>query len=156
MQEAINLLLKFNTFKDMGKLLVIVHALYGLCTSGACWYDRLSMSYRHYDSIPTKQKECDSNYEYFLVYVDDLTLIGKNPQVIIDSLIKDHGFQLKGVGKPTYHLGGDFFCDSSSTQAWGLNSNVKKMLINLKTVFGSKPKKYITPMEEKDHPEIDN
>jgi hypothetical protein len=30
------------------------------------------------------------------------------------------------------------------------------MLINYKTMFGSKPKEYSTPMAEKDHPEIDS
>jgi hypothetical protein len=30
------------------------------------------------------------------------------------------------------------------------------MIINYETVFGSKPKEYNTPMEEKNHPDIDN
>jgi hypothetical protein len=30
------------------------------------------------------------------------------------------------------------------------------MLINYKTMFGSKPNEYSIPMAEKDHPEIDN
>jgi hypothetical protein len=96
------------------------------------------------------------HYEYVLVYVDDLMFIGKNPDSFFDSLINDHQFQLKGVGKPTYHLGGDFFRDSDGTLAWGANSYVKKMLINYDTMFGCKPKEYNTPMEEKDHPETDN
>jgi hypothetical protein len=82
-------------------------------------------------------------------------LIGKNPQAFFDSLINDHNFQLKGVGKPSYHLGGDFFRDADGTLAWGASSYVKKMLGNYETMFGSKPKEYSTPMEEKDHPEID-
>ena len=145
-----------------GHLLVIVRALYGLRTSGARWHDRLSDVLQTLGFYPCKAdpdvwlKECDSYYEYVLVYVDDLMLIGKNPQVFFDSLINDHGFQLKGVGKPSYHLGGDFFRDSDGTLAWGANSYVKKMLVNYETMFGSKPKEYNTPMEEKDHPEIDN
>ena len=100
-------------------------------------------------------KDCHTHYEYVLVYVDDLMFIGKDPQSFFDSLTKDHGFKLKGVGKPSYHLGGDFFRDSDGTLAWGAKSYVSKMLINYETMFGCKPKEYSTPMAEKDHPEID-
>jgi Reverse transcriptase (RNA-dependent DNA polymerase) len=145
-----------------GHLLVIVRALYGLRTSGARWHDRLSDILQTLGFYPSKAdpdvwlKECESHYEYILVYVDDLMFIGKHPQAFFDLLINDHGFQLKGVGKPSYHLGGDFFRDADGTLAWGANSYVKKMIINYETMFGNKPHEYNTPMAEKDHPEIDN
>ena len=82
--------------------------------------------------------------------------IGKKPQAFFNSLKDEHGFKLNGVGKPSYHLGGDFFCDPDGTLAWGAQSYVEKMLINYETMFGSKPKEYSTPMAEKDHPELDN
>ena len=101
-------------------------------------------------------KDCGKNYEYVLVYVNELMFIGKKLQEFFDSLTNEHGFKLKGVGKPSYHLGGDFLCDPDATLAWGAQSYVEKMLINYKTMFDSKPKEYSTPMAEKDHPELDN
>ena len=100
-------------------------------------------------------KDCGTHYEYLLVYVDDLMFIGTKPQAFYDALINEHGFQLKGVGKPSYHLGGDFFRDPDGTLAWGAQSYVKKMLHNYEITFGGKPKEYSTPMAEKDHPELD-
>jgi hypothetical protein len=49
-------------------------------------------------------------------------------------------FQLKGVAKPSYHLGGDFFHDPDSTLAWGAQSYVKKMIGNYEIMFEGKPK----------------
>jgi hypothetical protein len=123
-----------------GHLLVIVFALYGLRTSGARWHDRYADVMHIMDFYPCK----------------DLMFIGKKPHAFFDSLTTEHSFQLKGVGKPSYHLGGDFFRDSDGTLAWGAQSYVEKMLINYETMFGSKPKEYSTPMAKKDHPEMDN
>ena len=144
-----------------GHLLVIVRALYGLRTSGARWHDRYADVMRIMGFHPCKadpdvwMKDCTTHYEYVLVYVDDLMFIGKKPQEFFDSLKDEHGFNLKGVGTPSYHLGGDFFRDPDGTFAWGAQSYVAKMLINYETMFGSKPKEFGTPMIEKDHPEID-
>ena len=144
-----------------GHLLVIVRALYGLRTSGARWHDRYADVMRTIGFYPCKadpdvwMKDCRTHYEYVLVYVDDLMFIGKEPQAFFDSLTNEHGFKLKGVGKPSYHLGGDFFRDSDGTLAWGAKSYVSKMLTSYETMFGCKPKEYSTPMIEKDHPEID-
>jgi hypothetical protein len=87
-------------------------------------------------------KDCGTHYEYVLVYVDYLMFIGKKPQGFFDSLTTEHGFKLKGIGKPSYHLGKDFFCDSDSTLAWGAQLYVEKMLINYETMFGYRPKEY--------------
>jgi hypothetical protein len=61
--------------------------------------------------------DCGTHYEYLLVYVDGLMFIGTNPQGFYDALINEHVFQLKGVGKPSYHLGGDFFRNPDGTLA---------------------------------------
>jgi hypothetical protein len=87
-----------------------------------------------------------------LVFVDDLMFIGTNPQALYDALINEHGFQLKGVGKPSTHLDGDFFRNPDGTLAWGAQSYVKKMLHSYEIMFEGKPKEYTTPMAEKDHP----
>jgi hypothetical protein len=98
-----------------GHLLVIVCALYGLRTSGALWHDRYADVIHIIDFYPCKadpdmwMKDCGTHYEYVLVYVNDLMFLGKKPQVFLNSLTKDHGFKLKGVENPYYHLGGDLF-----------------------------------------------
>jgi hypothetical protein len=87
--------------------------------------------------------------------LDDLMSIGSNPQAFYVALINGHGWQLKGVGQPSYHLGGDFLRDPDGTLAWGAHSYVKKMLHNYEIMFDGKPKEYTTPMAEKYHPELD-
>jgi hypothetical protein len=85
----------------------------------------------------------------------NIMCIGKGPKGFYDMLTEHHYFKLKGVGVPSYHLGGDFFRDPDGTLEWGAHSYVKKMLINYEYMFGEKPKVYSSPMWEKDHPELD-
>ena len=144
-----------------GNLMVIDRALYGLRTSGARWHDRLSdvlrtMGYFQCKADPDLWiKDCGTHYEYVLVYVDDLMCIGKDPQAFFDTLINEYNFKLKGVGPPSYHLGGDFFRDPDGTLAWGASSYVKKIVMNYEVMFGKKPTEYSSPLPEKDHPELD-
>jgi hypothetical protein len=70
-------------------------------------------------------------------------------------LINEHGFQLKGISKPSYHLDGDFFRDPDGTLAWGSQSYVRNMAHNYEIMFEGKPKEYTSPMAEMDHPQLD-
>ena len=145
-----------------GHLLVIERALYGLRTSGARWHDRFADTLREMGYFPCKAdpdvwiKDANTHYEYVCVYVDDIMAIGTHPQDFFNDLTDKYNYKLKGVGPPSYHLGGDFFRDPDGTLAWGASSYAKKMLINYETMFGVKPKEYSSPMEEKDHPELDH
>ena len=144
-----------------GHLLTIERALYGLRTSGARWHDRLADTLRDMGYTTCKAdpdvwlKDCDTHYEYVCVYVDDIMMFGKNPKAFFDDLTHIYNYQLKGVGPPVYHLGGDFFRDKDNTFAWGTASYVKKMIQNYKVMFNETPKEYSSPMAEKDHPELD-
>ena len=144
-----------------GHLLTIVRALYGLRTSGAQWHERLADTLRNMGYQTCKAdpdvwlKDCDTHYKYVCVYVDDIMMFGKNPQAFFDELTHVYHYQLKGVGPPVYHLGGDFFRDKDNTLAWGTASYVKKMIQNYEIMFNEKPKEYSSPMIEKDHPELD-
>ena len=144
-----------------GHLLTIERALYGLRTSGARWHERLADTLRDMGYFICKAdpdvwlKDCGTHYEYVCVYVDDLMVFSKNPQTFFDELTHTYGFQLKGVGPPIYHLGGDFFRDEDNTLAWGTKSYVRKMIQNYEIMFNEKPKEFSSPLDEKDHPELD-
>jgi len=66
-----------------------------------------------------------------------------------------HNYKLKGVGPPSYHLGGDFFRDSDGILAYGAQTYVKRMVENYVQLFGSAPTKAMSPLVKNDHPELD-
>jgi hypothetical protein len=145
-----------------GHLLIIVKALYGLRTSGASWHQRFSDTLRDMGFKPCKadpdvwMRDLGTHYEYVCVYVDDNMHMSKDPRAFFHDLEHKYGYHLKGVGKPTYHLGGDFFRDADGTIEWGATSYVKKMITHYKIMFDGKRKEYSSPMSEGDHPELDN
>jgi hypothetical protein len=95
-------------------------------------------------------------YEYIDVYVDDLAIIGKHPQEIVNVLMLKYAFKLKGTGPITFHLGMDFFCDSDGVMCIAPKKYIEKMMASYEQFFGSKPsQKFKSPLEKGDHPEID-
>jgi Reverse transcriptase (RNA-dependent DNA polymerase) len=95
--------------------LIIVKVLYGLRISGLRWHERFADCLCDMGFFPSKA-ESDiwmrlgiNGYDYIGVYVDDLAIIAKDPESIIDNLINKHGFKLKGTGPTNYHLVMDFF-----------------------------------------------
>ena len=147
-----------------GHLLMIVKALYGLKTSGARYHERSAEVLHGLGFVPSKadddvwMKDCGDHYEYVCVYVDDLLHAGRRGVGFFDDL-KKLGFKLKGVGPPTYHLGGDFkrVDEPEPMMTWGATTYVKKMLDQYKVLFGTDvPKREVhAPLEPGDHPELD-
>ena len=145
-----------------GHLMRVVKALYGLKSSGARWHDRLADVFREMGFFPSRADEdiwmrnMGDHYEYIAVYVDDLAIASKNPQAIVDALIGEHKFKLKGTGPITYHLGCDYFRDSTGTLCTAPRQYVDKMIGAYERMFGSKPRMtYASPIEKGDHPELD-
>ena len=144
-----------------GHTLIIEKALYGLRSSGARFHEKFADTLREMGYTPCKAdpdvwlKDCDTHYEYVCVYVDDLMVMGKNPDDFFATLTNTYGYKLKGVGDPAYHLGGNFFRDADGTLAWGARSYVEKMLVNFEIMFGHKPKEWGSPVDKGDHPELD-
>jgi Reverse transcriptase (RNA-dependent DNA polymerase) len=103
-----------------GLLMIIVRALYGLKSSGKRWHEKLFYMLLLLGFTSTKAieniwlKDMSSHYEYIAVYVDDLMIASKNPQMIIGRLAAVP-FSLKGTGPVTYHLGCDYFHDKNDT-----------------------------------------
>jgi hypothetical protein len=143
-----------------GNVLLVVKALYGLRTSGARFHEKFADSLMSLGFSPCHadpdvwMKDCGTHYEYVCVYVDDLAVMMKRPQDFFTAL-KDRAYKLKGVGEITYHLGGDFFRDPDGTLAWGAKTYVKRIIEQSKSIFGSLPKEYKTPIDKDDHPELD-
>jgi Reverse transcriptase (RNA-dependent DNA polymerase) len=145
-----------------GHTLIIFKALYGLRSSGLCWYQRLADVLRALGFSPTKaaeteiwKRENNGLCEYVAVYVDDLFIAAKYPGEIVKALIKDHKFKLKGVAPLTYHLGCDYNGDSDGTLCCGPQKYIAKLIGQYENMFGSAPREYTSPLEKGDHPEID-
>jgi histone deacetylase 1/2 len=79
----------------------------------------------------------------------------KQPEVFFKELIEVHGYKLKGVGEPNYHLGGNYFRDPDGTLVWGAQKYITRLLENYERTYGEMPPKYCSPMEKEAHPELD-
>jgi hypothetical protein len=147
-----------------GHYLIIHKALYGLRTSGLRWHERFSDCLRQEGFSPSKaepdiwmrlNKETDL-YEYIAVYVDDLAIAAKDPASIIDVLTNKYGFKLKGTGPIEYHLGQTFSRNGNGELEISAKRYVDKMIDTYAHLYGEKPRRYKTPLEQNDHPETDD
>ena len=100
-------------------------------------------------------KDCGDHYEYIAVYVDDLLIVSKNPQNIVDQLTKTNKFKLKGTGEISFHLGCDYFRDKDGVLCYAPRKYIEKCLDNYERLFGSKPRQVYSPLNKGDHPEMD-
>ena len=150
-------------FGDLeGKILIFDKALYGLVTSGARWHDKLydvlqEMGFKPCKIEPDiwfKLNEEHGVYEYIAVYVDDLAIAAKNPKEICDTFTEKFKFKLKGVGPIAYHLGCTYKREPDGTLVGDPRRYVEKILEGYEILFGNKPKKYKTPLDRQDHPEL--
>ncbi len=128
-------------------MIVIVHALYGLKSSGAAWWSHLAntlqiMGFRSSLADPDVwlRPAVKSNgykyYEYILAYVDDILAISFDPDKILHHL--SNFYRLKdGFGKPTHYLGAQVkewrFPNDPTKVRWALTSEqyVKEAIRNI-------------------------
>ena len=145
-----------------GHTLVIFKALYGLRSSGLRWHERFADTLRDMGFAPTKAdpdvwiRRNGDIYEYIAVYVDDLAIAAKCPSQITEELVEKYKYKLKGVGSIKYHLGCDFARDPDGTLYFGPKKYIAKMMESYESMFGEKPRKYSSPLEKGDHPEVDD
>ena len=150
-------------FGDLeGHTLIVHKALYGLRTSGIRWHKRLADCLRHMGFVPCKgepdiwMRDRKDHWEYIDTYVDDLAISSKDPKKITSTLETKYGFELKGTGPITYHLGCDFIHDENGILCIQPKKYIEKMVDTYERLFGSKPKDvYTSPLEKGDHPEMD-
>ncbi len=99
---------------------------------------------------------CGDYYEYIAVYIDDLAIVSKDLQSLINALTQKHNFKLKGTGPIAFHLGCNFFHDEDGIMCMAPRKYIKKMEDNYECMFGTKPKtEYSLPLDKGDHPELD-
>ena len=101
-------------------------------------------------------RDMGDHYEYITCYVDDLTVISRNPQELLQVLCEEHHFKLKGNEPIRYHLGSNFSRDEEGVLCMSPTKYIERMMDNYIRMFGSAPKTlYRSPLERGDHPELD-
>ena len=91
------------------------------------------------------------------MYVDDLIMVMKDAKGLFDKLMSlKIGSTMKGVGKPTYHLGADFFCDNDGALSLGSKTYSKCLCSSFLSLYGEEPKHIFEQLHPEDHPELDN
>ena len=97
-----------------GRVKFILKSLYGLTISDARWHEELSKSLRGMGFTPTKAdhdlwfKNCGTHYHYLCTWVDDIVVASKDAVAILNEFKTKAKYTLKGVGEPSYYLGGNF------------------------------------------------
>ena len=100
---------------DKEKVLVVTRALYGLKSSGAAWYVKLSATLQDMDfestranpdiyCRPATRPDGTEYYVSLLVYVDDILLLSHNPRPIFIKLGQIYDLK-DGMEEPTQYLG---------------------------------------------------
>ena len=112
-----------------GKRMIIDKCLYGLQISAARFHETLSETLRSMGFRPSiadfdlwMHKKGD-HYEYLATYVDDILVFSRDYMSVIEE-VKEH-FMLKGIGKPEYYLGGNFYTTKDVDKTKEINHDVK-------------------------------
>jgi hypothetical protein len=145
-----------------GHYLIIIKALYGLCTSGLRWHERFADCLRNEGFSPCKaepdiwMRRNGNFYEYVATYVDDLCLGMLDLKSFTDTLHKKYNFKLKGTGPIDFHLGQSFSWNDDGEMEISAKCYVDKMIGTYVQLYGKKPRKASSPLEQNDHLEMDN
>ena len=97
-----------------GRVMLVLKSLYELTTSAARWHEELSKTLRGMGFTPTKAdhdlwiKDCGTHYEYLCTWVDNIVVASKDVIAILNEFETKAKYTLKGVGEPSYYLGGNF------------------------------------------------
>jgi hypothetical protein len=95
-------------------------------------------------------------FEYVATYVDDLCLGMLDPKSFTDTVQKKYNFKLKGTGPIDFHLGQSFSWNDNGEMEISAKCYVDKMIDTYVQLYGEKPRKASSPLEQNDHPKMDN
>ena len=86
-------------------------------------------------------------WEYPVIYVDDIIMVMKDPKAFFNELQEPNiVFTMKGIGKPTYHLGTDFYCNDDGTLCLGAQTYSKCLCATFESLYGEQPKTVFFPL----------
>ena len=126
---------------------IIEKALYGLRSSGLCFHEKLSKVLCKFGfewsrvDLDLWMHDANDKWEYIVIYVDDIIIAMKELKKFFNDLQGPNvGFTMKGLGKPTYHLGADFFHDDDGTLCFGAQTYSKRLCANYGSLYGEQPK----------------
>lgn len=159
---------------NVGKVVLIVRALYGLQSSGAQWREHMASTLRTagFTSCkadadvwlrPAVKQNGDLYYEYVLCYVDDILCGSENPQAFMNYLSTVYTLKKGSVKEPDLYLGADVkkFPTSIGRSAWGISpdsyikSAVREVEKKLEAVGQKLGTRCATPMTSGYRPEMD-
>ncbi|MDJ0828176.1 MAG: reverse transcriptase domain-containing protein, partial [Rhodobacter sp.] len=145
-----------------GHTMIVDKAIYGLRSSGARYHERFAQTMFDLGFTPSYadpdvwMRDAGDNYEYVVVYVDDLVAVMKDPKSFFDVLqTSPHNYKLKGVGPLKYHLGADYYRDEDGTLCTGARTYAMRLLKNFEILYGELPRKEMSPLDKDDRPELD-
>jgi hypothetical protein len=95
-------------------------------------------------------------YEYVATYVDDLCLGMLDPKSFMDTFQKKYNFKLKGTSPIDFHLGQSFSRNDDGEMEISAKCYIDKMIDTYVQLYGEKPRKASSPLEQSDHPEMDD
>ena len=106
--------------KYEGCTVIIIKALYGLCSSSERWHSHFADSLRSFGFVPTrfdndvwiKLHESKTSYEYVCTHSDDFMITSKNPEAIMAQIESVYSVKESSKGEPSYYLGHDYKKDS--------------------------------------------
>jgi hypothetical protein len=161
---------------DKGKTALIVRALYGLKSSGASWRAHIADTLSNMVFVPSpgdpdvwmrqafNQMTKAADWEYLLVYVDDLLAIGMEPRVTLNILESDYNYVLKDFGPPTRYVGASIGTYDIDDHTQCVFMSPDQYVANAITVVQANLQKHNTklnsirsdvPMTPGYHPEVD-
>ena len=164
---------------NQGRVAVIVRALYGLRSSGACFRQHLAQNLRdmHFKACRADPdvwmrkalKPCGFEYwEYVLCYVDDVLCISHDPDRVMKGLELKYILKPGSVKEPDLYLGAKiskYYIDGSpepDKPRWSMSSDeyVKQSIINIEAELSKinsiLPKRVSTPLAAGYRPELDS
>jgi hypothetical protein len=146
--------------EDIGKVMIITRALYGLRTSGASWRQMLSdtitsreFGYNRSRGDPDlyikrrSRPHAGDYYEMILVFVDDILCISHEPQEFMTKLATI--YDLRGsTAEPTLYLGANIMKQQlpNGTTCWAMSSAtyVKNAISNIRELLAEEGKELRT------------
>jgi hypothetical protein len=79
-----------------------------------------------------------------------------DPKSFMDTLQKKYNFKLKGSGPIDFHLGQSFSWNDDGEMKISAKRYVDKMIDTYVQLYGEKPRKASSPLEQNDHLEMDD